>query len=373
MSTPTLFVILGNRPQFIKHAALQPLLAARSDLYQTVIIDTGQHYDYALAGIFVDELQIPKPDYSLGVGSASHAEQLSRMMPPLEGLMRAEKPFAVVVYGDTNSTLGGALVAAQLQIPVVHVEAGLRSFDRTMPEEINRVLVDHLATLLLCPTDQSVKNCLAEGLTAGVHRVGDVMADIAIGLADAADGRWADLEQRFELTSGEYGLVTIHRAANTEQAALAEIIDCLRAADIPLVFPIHPRTQAALEQTGLHVALTEVPNLQVIPPLGYLDLAAVLRKARCVLTDSGGLQKEAYIHGIPCITLRDTSEWVETLETGMNVLVERSAEQTAAAIANLAHAPERATLPALYGTGEASAQIVELIETLYTGSTTVLL
>lgn len=360
MSKPSIVVVLGNRPQFVKHAALQHALNERADDLRVVVVDTGQHYDYELAGVFMDELNIAEPNYSLGVGSASHAEQLARILPPLEELLIREKPQAVVVYGDTNSTLGGALAASKLNIPVAHVEAGLRSFDRTMPEEINRVVTDHVSELLFCPTQVAVDNLAAAGIVSGVWLVGDVMADIAYMLAPAADERWPELRDRFGLESGEFGVVTVHRASNTEPAALAEIVDALTAADMPLIFPLHPRTQHAFEKAGLHVALSEIPGLSILPPLGYLHLAAVVRNSRLVLTDSGGLQKEAFVHGIPCITLRDTSEWVETVESGMNVLVHRDPDKVRAAIAHFADGMPQDP-PQFYGEGDASQKIANVL------------
>lgn len=360
VNKPSIVVVLGNRPQFVKHAALQRALGEHSDALRVVVVDTGQHYDYSLAGIFMDELNIQAPDYSLGVGSASHAEQLARILPPLEELLIREKPRAVVVYGDTNSTLGGALAASKLNIPVAHVEAGLRSFDRTMPEEINRIMVDHISELLFCPTQAAVDNLTAEGVVHGVWLVGDVMADIAYLLTPAAEERWPELRDRFNLVDGEFGVVTVHRASNTEPLALAEIIDALTAADMPLIFPLHPRTQHAFEKAGLHVALSEIPGLSILPPLGYLHLAAVVRHSRLVLTDSGGLQKEAFVHGVPCVTLRDTSEWVETVEAGMNILVHRDPRRVQTAIAEFAGGlPE--DVPSLYGEGDAAHKIAKVL------------
>jgi UDP-N-acetylglucosamine 2-epimerase len=330
------------------------------------LLDTGQHYDYSLAGIFLDELEIPTPDWSLGVGSASHAEQLARMLVPMEEIFRTERPACVVVYGDTNSTLGGALAAAKLGIPVAHVEAGLRSFDMTMPEEINRRLVDHISDLLLVPTGQAIDNLRAEGISDGVVLVGDVMADIALALAPAADNRWLELRPRLDLTDDRpFAVATIHRASNTESENLREVLAVFEAMPLDIVFPLHPRTAAALEQSGLHVALTDMPNVKIMPPLGYLDLAATVRAASVVLTDSGGLQKEAYLHGTPCVTLRSNTEWTETVETGMNVIVGRNVEAAVSAVdsvlaGGLDDICERR--PALYGDGDASGKILDSIE-----------
>jgi UDP-N-acetylglucosamine 2-epimerase len=361
--TPSVVVVLGNRPQFIKHAAVHRAWAPHVDELRPVVVDTGQHYDYALNGVFLDELEIPPPDHQLGVGSASHAEQLARMLPPLEELLRAERAAAIVVYGDTNSTLGGALAASKLHVPILHVEAGLRSYDRTMPEEVNRVLTDHVSELLFCPTQVAVDNLAREGITGDhVRIVGDVMTDIAYVIAPAADARWPGLQRKLDLPeAGTFGVVTVHRASNTEQEALRSLIEGFRRAPIDLVFPMHPRTQHALEETGLHVELASLPIVKLLPPLGYVDLAAVLRHARVALTDSGGLQKEAYIHGVPCITLRDRTEWVETVDSGMNVLVHTSSEQLVAAVEDVMGRDrvDPADLPAHYGHGDAAERIVD--------------
>ncbi|MCW2962454.1 MAG: wecB [Thermoleophilia bacterium] len=374
MSTPTIVVVLGNRPQFVKHAALARAWADRGGEARQVIIDTGQHYDHALAGIFVDELSIPAPDYSLGIGSASHAEQLARMLPPIEEILLREKPASVVLYGDTNSTLGGALVASKLHVPIAHVEAGLRSFDMRMPEEVNRVLTDHVSTMLFAPTDAAVRNLAAEGITGErVHRSGDVMADIALAVAAAADARrdsiWRTLASRgIELPdAGEYGVVTVHRAANTEPDALREVLECLRVAAqrLPLVFPLHPRTEAFAERAGLHLELASIEGLTLLPPLGYVDMTALVRGARVALTDSGGLQKEAFVHGVPCITLRDRTEWTETVDAGWNILVGIDAAATDAALVShlegFGDTPWDLERPDLYGDGHASTQILDVL------------
>jgi UDP-N-acetylglucosamine 2-epimerase len=363
---PTIVVILGNRPQFIKHAALHRAWAARSDAPRAVVVDTGQHYDYELAGVFMEELEIPAPQHTLAAGAPSHAEQLARMLPPIEELLIRERPTSVVVYGDTNSTLGGALAAAKLNIPIAHIEAGLRSYDRTMPEEVNRVLADHMSAMLFCPTGQAVDNLAREGITGEhVHVVGDVMTDVALLTASAARARWETLQAQLGLPdAGEFGVVTVHRAANTEPEALAQLVECLRAADIPLVFPMHPRTQHAFERSGLHVDLADLPNLFHLPPVGYVDLASLVLNSACVLTDSGGLQKEAYIHGVPCITLRDTSEWTETLEHGMNRLVHLDPAAVAAAVADvLAGGFDDAidSRPPVYGDGDAADRILDVL------------
>ena len=359
---PTVLVVLGNRPQFIKHAPVERAFAQHAPGVRVVTVDTGQHYDYGLAGIFMDELELGPPAHSLGVGSASHAEQLARMLPPLEHVIREERAGCVLVYGDTNSTLGGALAARSAGVPVAHVEAGLRSFDRSMPEELNRLLVDRIADDLYCPTPTARANLAAEGIGDGVHVVGDVMADIALLLADAADSRWARWEAR-GLDARGYALVTAHRAANTTEESLRSLVATLVSAPVPLVFPVHPRTEAQLTRLGLHVELAEAPHVMLLPPIGYLDTACLLRHARCLATDSGGMQKEAYVHGIPCITMRDTTEWVETVEAGANTLVHLSRRRIHGALeAAFARDPGDLPLeglPAVYGSGDSARQIVE--------------
>ncbi len=362
MTTATIAVVLGNRPQFIKHAAINTAWVDSSPKDATmVVIDTGQHYDYELAGLFLDELEIPAPHYSLGVGSASHPEQLARMMPALEEVYRQVKPCVVVTYGDTNSTLGGALTAAQMHIPVAHIEAGLRSGDRTMPEELNRVLVDHMSDLLFAPTEQAQLNLRAEGLPPDrVVRVGDVMADIAIQLAPAADGRWQNLADMFGVPEDEpYGVLTIHREASTSREGLEAVIECLKVSPVPLYFPVHPRTQYALERVGLHLEITALENVVLLPPLGYLDLAALVRRSDVVVTDSGGLQKEALVNGVPCVTMRSSTEWVETVEAGANRLVGFDVNEFHDAVQDaVSMSATGAEFSNPYGSGDAGSRIV---------------
>lgn len=372
--TSSTIIVLGNRPQFIKHAALARVWQERAPELRAIVVDTGQHYDHALAGIFMDELSIPKPDFSLGVGSGSHAEQLARMLEPLEEIVVREKPASMVLYGDTNSTLGGALVASKLHVPIAHVEAGLRSYDMRMPEEVNRVMCDHVSSMLFAPTAAAVENLEREGITGErVHRTGDVMADIALAVAPAADARLETITATLAArgvklpAAGEFGIVTIHRASNTDPEGLREIIECLiRAAEqLPLVFPVHPRTEAAAERAGLHVELASVPNLIMLPPLGYLDMTALLRAARIAITDSGGLQKEAYVHGTPCITLRDRTEWVETVDTGWNECVGSDADELVKVLErhqnHFGDQPWQQDRPELYGAGDAALQIVDVL------------
>jgi len=324
--------IVGARPQFIKLAPVSRAL--RQSGVHEVIVHTGQHYDHGMSQVFFDELGIPAPDFNLGVGSGSHGVQTGEMLAKIEEVVLAEKPDWLMVYGDTNSTLAGALAASKLHVPVAHVEAGLRSFNRRMPEEINRVLTDHISSLLFCPTETAVRNLAVESITRGVHLIGDVMLDALLDAQERAKARSTVIE-RLGLVEKQYLLATVHRAENTDDperlraimAALSQL-----AETEPVIFPVHPRTRKALEAIGVNTSpdsqlstLNSQPaapaaSLHFIPPLGYLDLVRLSSSARVILTDSGGLQKEAYWLGVPCVTLRDETEWVETVESGWNVL-----------------------------------------------------
>lgn len=322
-----------------------------------MLVHTGQHYDPELADLFFDELDIPAPDHALEVGAGSPTTQLALIMQRLEPLLVDEKPDLVLVYGDTTTTLGGALAAAKAGVPIAHVEAGLRSFVRTMPEEQNRVVTDHLSAQLFCPTDVAVANLAAEGITHGVHQVGDVMYDAALLFAPLAATRPGP--SAFGLAPGSYVLVTVHRAAATDTIqSLASLVTVLGAIEEPAIFPVHPRTRHKLEEAGLWDHLTAIPDLHIAPPVGYLDFTALLVSARAVVTDSGGVQKEAYFHGIPCVTLRDETEWVETVQGGFNYLAGMNSEHVRAALANRNSPTER---PPYYGDGNASARIAQAI------------
>jgi UDP-GlcNAc3NAcA epimerase len=346
--------VVGNRPQFVKAAPLSRALRRRAD---EVLVHSGQHYDPELADLFFDELGVPRPDHFLEVGPGSPLTQTAVMLQRLEPLLVAEAPDMVLVYGDTTTTLAGALAAAKLGVPLGHVEAGLRSFDRTMPEEQNRVVADHLSQVLLCPTETAVDNLAREGITAGVHRVGDVMLDASRMFAPAAAARPGPAA--LGLPPGGYLLVTVHRAAATDTThALAALVALLEAVDEPAVFPVHPRTRHKLEAAGMWERLTTLPALRLSPPVGYLDFTALLMSARAVVTDSGGVQKEAYFHGVPCVTLRDTTEWVETVEGGFNTLVGMDAERLRMALADLSMPAER---PPFYGHGDAAERIADAV------------
>jgi UDP-N-acetylglucosamine 2-epimerase len=346
--------VVGNRPQFVKAAPLSRALRAQVD---EVLVHSGQHYDPELADLFFDELGVPQPDHALEVGAGSPLTQLALMLTRLEPLLRDERPDMVLVYGDTTTTLAGALAAAKLGIPLAHVEAGLRSFDRTMPEEQNRVVTDHLSDVLFVPTDTAVANLAREGISENVHKVGDVMLDASLMFAPAAADRPG--AAALGLTRGGYLLVTVHRAAATDTPeALRALVDLLTAIDEPMVFPVHPRTRHKLEGAGLWEELARHAPLRLVPPVGYLDFTALLLTARGVVTDSGGVQKEAYFHGVPCVTLRETTEWTETVDGGFNRLVGMDRERARAALADLSVPPER---PPYYGAGDAAERIARVV------------
>ena len=345
--------VVGNRPQFIKAA---PVAAALERLCNHVLVHTGQHYDADLSQIFFEELGLRPADRVIESGSGSHAEQTARMLVGLEPVIQEERPDAVLVYGDTNSTLAGALVSAKLHVPIGHVEAGLRSFDRRMPEELNRMLVDVLSDLRFCPSDTAVANLEAEGMTTGVHMVGDVMVDVATTFAPIA-ARRSDVLARVGVEPGGYVVLTAHRPANTLPETIPHLVEVVEAVSRPVVFPVHPRTRAALERAGLLERAEAAAHL--LPPLGYLDFTALLMSAAACLTDSGGVQKEAYLHSVPCITLRDTSEWVETIAAGWNRLADLDPAAVTAALAASASRP--AEHPPLYGDGAAAGRIAAVI------------
>lgn len=346
--------LVGNRPQFVKAAPLCIALRAQGD---EVLVHSGQHYDPELADLFFDELGIPSPDHALEVGPGTPVHQIATIMERFEHVLRDERPDAVLVYGDTTTTLAGALTAAKCGIPLAHVEAGLRSFDRSMPEEQNRVVTDHLSDVLLCPTRQAVDNLAAEGITHGVHLVGDVMFDASRMFAPMAEGRAAAAAHRLE--PGGYLLVTIHRAAATDTPeALDAMVRVLSSLGEPAIFPVHPRTRGKLQAAGRWDALEQVPGLVLAAPAGYLDFTSLLMGARAVVTDSGGVQKEAYFHGVPCITLRDTTEWVETVEGGFNTLTGMDAAAVRDALAGATMPAER---PPYYGDGHAADAIARAV------------
>jgi len=352
-----ILTVIGNRPQFIKAAAVSPHL--RRDL-EEVLVHTGQHFDDRLSAVFFAELGLPAPDEQLGIALGSASSQTARMLAALEPVVESVAPDAVLVYGDTNSTLAGALAGAQAGVAVAHVEAGMRSFDRTMPEELNRVLVDHASSLLLCSTDVAMTNLRREAVAGHAELVGDVMVDVALAIQPRARER-ADLLQARGLVPGEYLLATAHRAGNVDDVArLTRLVELLEAMPLPVVLPLHPRTAARLRSSGLLERLEGAPRVTLTDPLGYFELTALLCGARAVLTDSGGLQKEAYLARVPCITLRANTEWTETVELGWNVLVDLDA---AAAVAALDR-PRPATAPDVYGDGHAGERVVDALRLL---------
>jgi UDP-GlcNAc3NAcA epimerase len=345
--------IIGARPQFIKAAMVSKAWGQSGD---EAILHTGQHYDKNMSRLFFVELGLPEPDINLGVGGGSHAEQTSHMITGIDQYLEAKTPDWVIIYGDTNSTLAGALCAAKRLIKIAHVEAGLRSFNRAMPEEINRVVSDTLANLLFCPTIQAVENLKREGITKGVFNVGDVMADGLFFFLKVARERSTILED-LELSPKGYGLVTLHRSGNVDDRdTLAAILKGLAQIDFPLIFPVHPRTRKMIEQFNLAFPA----NMRVIEPLGYLDMLKMEQNAECILTDSGGIQKEAYLLGTRCITLREETEWVETVDAGWNCLTGADSSKIAARFHDFNPQGSR---PDIYGDGHAADKIIEILKT----------
>jgi UDP-GlcNAc3NAcA epimerase len=346
--------IVGARPQFIKCAPVSNELRKE---HQEILVHTGQHYDPDMSDIFFEDLQIPQPDYHLEVGSGSHGKQTGAILERVESVFLAEMPNLVIVYGDTNSTLAGALAAAKLHIPVAHVEAGLRSFDRTMPEEINRVVTDHVSNLLLCPTQTAIDNLAKEGIYQGVHLVGDVMVDALMHNADISEKK-SHIIKNLGLKRGNYYVATVHRPSNTDDRKnLTEITEAFSASGKRVIFPVHPRTKKYLREYGLLDTSSE--NIQFIDPLSYLDMLQLMKHAKKILTDSGGIQKEAYVMGVPCITMRENTEWIETLTGGWNVLVGADKGKILAAI--LADVRTN-TNNTVFGTGDAAEKIMRVLK-----------
>lgn len=370
--------VVGARPQFIKAAVLSREIARRDGLRE-ILIHTGQHYDARMSDVFFEELQIPRPDYFLGVGSGSQAEQTGKALVEVERVLQQERPDAVIVYGDTNSTVAGALAAAKLNVPVAHVEAGLRSFDRTMPEEINRCVTDHVSHWHFCPTQSAVDNLRVEGITANVFQVGDVMYDAlrfytgrepsqTVNHLWSATGLITDRAARPDdapLTTHHsppdlrsYALCTLHRAGNTDDEdrfrRLWEGVNRL-ADEVPVILPLHPRTRNV-------VARLELPasgNLRIIEPVGYRDMLMLEKRAKLIVTDSGGVQKEAYMQGVPCLTLRDNTEWTETVQAGWNRLIGQDADLLLAEARRILSAATAPPHPELYGDGAAGPKILD--------------
>ena len=346
--------IIGASLQCTKDAVLSRAFKEHSLDVQEIIVHTGQHYDANMSDVFFDELDIPRPDYNLGIGGGTHGQNTGRMMEKLEGLMMSVRPDWVLVYGDTDSTLAGALAAAKLHIPVAHVEAGLRSFNRKMPEEINRVLTDHVADLLFAPTETGRQNLLNEGIAEGkIKLVGDVMYDASLFYKDKA--RRPKLPAELDIQGGDFVLCTIHRAENTDDPQrLKDIFQGVGASEEQVILPMHPRTKAKVEDIGIDIP----ENVRVIDPVGYLEMVWLEANCRCVATDSGGVQKEAYFFEKPCITMRDETEWVELIEAGWNILVGANSGKIVNAIHGCAIGSENELL---YGEGRSGIEIVQLI------------
>ena len=352
-----ILTVVGNRPQFIKAAAVSGPLRAE---HEEILVHTGQHYDDALSAVFFRELGLARPERELGIGGGSNTSQTARMLSALEPLLEETAPDAVLVYGDTNSTLAGALAAAQGGVPVVHVEAGMRSFDRSMPEELNRVLCDHMSELLLCASETAAENLRGESARGRIEVVGDVMIDVACRWKpDAAAG--SEALAAYGLTDGGYLLLTAHRAGNVDDPErLRALVRIVAALEAPVLFPVHPRTRARLRDAGLLAELERLDGVLLTEPLGYVEFAALVRGARAVLTDSGGVQKEAYLAGVPCVTLRSTTEWVETVDAGWNTLADLDVDRVLAALER----PIPHDRPALYGDGKAAERCVAAIGAL---------
>ncbi len=355
--------IVGARPQFIKCASLSRELRKGAT---EILVHTGQHYDDPMSDIFFRELEIPSPNYNLGVGSGSHGSQTGRMLEAMEKILQKEKPDYVVVYGDTNSTLAGALAASKLRIPIAHVEAGLRSFNKKMSEEINRILTDHVSTLLLCPTQASVQNLEREAITEGVHRVGDIMIDAAhhYGQKAAASSR---ILERLGLKPRAYALATIHRAENTDDLerfySIFSALEKIARETMPMVIPLHPRSLKQMRSCPMNPEY-----LQVVDPVSYLDMLQLEKNAKVILTDSGGVQREACVFQVPCITLREETEWIETVEAGWNILAGTRTEN----IINIFRQTKRGSrLPDGYGNEK--GDVASKITTLLTGVLPVML
>jgi UDP-GlcNAc3NAcA epimerase len=358
--------IIGARPQFIKAAVLSRLIRSDEwkDKFTEVLVHTGQHYDQNMSEVFFNDMEIPEPDYNLNVGSGTHGKMTGEMLLKIEEVLLREKPNMVLVYGDTNSTLAGALAASKLHIPVAHVEAGLRSFWKKMPEEQNRILTDHLAEWLFCPTDTAVNNLKMEGITLGVENVGDIMLDANIYYKKRLD---IEKEQGFyrlkkmnglndELIHGSFVLATVHRAENTDDPVkLANIVEALNALENNVIMPLHPRTKKLISAAGL----TFKANVTIIEPVGYFEMLVLEMKCSCIITDSGGVQKEAYFLKKPCITLREQTEWVETVESGWNKLAGNNAPNIIAAVnqnnSDLAW-------PEFYGKGHTASLILDILD-----------
>jgi UDP-N-acetylglucosamine 2-epimerase (non-hydrolysing)/UDP-GlcNAc3NAcA epimerase len=352
--------VVGARPQFVKAAAVSPHLRS---YFNEVLVHTGQHYDYNMSEMMFEQLGIPRPDYNLGIGSGTHAQQTAAMLVGIEEILTLREPRLVLTYGDTNSTIAASLAAAKLHIPVAHVEAGLRSFNRAMPEDLNRVVTDVLSALLFCPTEQAVTNLALEGITDGVYLTGDVMCDALLRYKELANQRYAEAPPQLVALFSEdteavlppaWYLATIHRAENTQDTStLEQILNAFEQLDAPVLFTVHPRTQPLVEQL---VRQHSYQNTLFIAPVGYLEMLYLSARAQKIITDSGGLQKEAYMLGVPCVTVREQTEWVETLRDGWNILVGATTDNILAALVD--NTASGTCHPDFYGDGHAAERIV---------------
>ncbi|UBH23101.1 UDP-N-acetylglucosamine 2-epimerase (non-hydrolyzing) [Macrococcus armenti] len=350
-----ILTVAGTRPQLVKIGAVSRKLREK---FTEVLVNTGQHYDYNMAGVFFDELKIPKPDYDLGVGSGSHGKQTGEMMIKLEEVFDIEKPDVVLVYGDTNSTLAGAIVAAKRLIPLIHIEAGLRSYNKAMPEEQNRILTDNLSDLLFIPSNIAMQNLHREGITEGIYNVGDVMMDAVLYNAQLAEERY-NLSD-YGLTPKQYILGTIHRAENTNDVnKLTAILKSFAKLDKIVYLPLHPRTKKLINEYGINDIVDASSNIKIVEPISYLEMLLLEKNAYAIVTDSGGVQKEAYFSKVPCITLRDQTEWTETIDLGWNKLLNPLNEDLSIALDNINTGED---IYDAYGDGSAADEIVRIIE-----------
>jgi len=349
--------VVGARPQFIK-AALVTKMMKKSGINE-ILVNTGQHYDYNMSKKMFEDLGMDDPQYDLGIGSMEQVEQVAAMMTKLAPIAAKEKPDMILVYGDTNSTLVGALTACKMKIRLAHIEAGLRSFDRTMQEEINRILTDSVSSLLFCPTTTAVDNLRNEGVTGGVHNVGDIMYELAVKMSDIASKK-SGILKKLRVAPGKYVLATAHRSANTDSPSrLASIVRGLSGIKDNVVFSLHPRTRKMLEKFALIKKLEKKGNVKIIEPVGYLDMINLEKNARKIITDSGGVQKEAYFFKVPCITLRDRTEWTETLGNGWNCLVNVDSRRI---ITEASSGLKPGRHSKHYGDGDTSSKIVKILK-----------
>ena len=363
-STFTVLAVIGARPQFIKMAPVAKALSKAG--INVVMVHTGQHHDYQMSAVFFRQLGLPRCKYHLGIHGGSHGVQTGRMLERLEEVFMKERPNLVMVFGDTNSTLAGALAAAKLHLPIAHIEAGMRSFNWEMPEEVNRLVTDHLATLHFCATKTAVDNLKREGVTSNIWMTGDVMADLL--LSSVRSLPVPKLQKKLSLRPKNYILLTLHRASNADSTThLRSLVNLLGRVEERVVFPLHPRTKESLNRAGLLSALQKMAHLRMIEPVGYFEMLWLERNARMIMTDSGGVQKEAYLLGIPCVTLRAETEWVETVKQGWNTITGMDVELVLKALDQAR--PKRAPKP-IFGQGKASQAIASALTTWFLGSST---